>query len=39
MPITITKLHPLFAAEIGGVDTDEPIDDATFAQIRRALDD
>jgi alpha-ketoglutarate-dependent 2,4-dichlorophenoxyacetate dioxygenase len=39
MPIATTKLHPLFAAEIGGVDTGKPIDDATFAQIRRALDD
>ncbi len=39
MTITITKLHPLFAAEIGGVDTGEPMDDATFADIRAALDE
>ena len=38
MAITITPLHPLFGAEIGGVDTGAPIDDATFAEIRAALD-
>jgi len=37
--ITIKKLHPLFVAEIGGVDTGEPMDDATFAEIRAALDE
>jgi alpha-ketoglutarate-dependent 2,4-dichlorophenoxyacetate dioxygenase len=39
MPITIEKLHPLFCAEIGGVDTGAPMDDATFAEIRAALDE
>jgi alpha-ketoglutarate-dependent 2,4-dichlorophenoxyacetate dioxygenase len=39
MPITIKKLHPLFCAEIGGVDTGEPMDDATFDEIRAALDE
>ena len=39
MSITINKPHPLFVAEIGGVDTGAPMDDATFAEIRRALDD
>jgi alpha-ketoglutarate-dependent 2,4-dichlorophenoxyacetate dioxygenase len=39
MPITITKLHPLFVAEIGGVDTGAPMDDATFGEIRAALDE
>lgn len=39
MPITINRLHPLFCAEIGGVDTGGPIDDATFAAIRAALDE
>lgn len=39
MAITIKKLHPLFVAEIGGVDTGEPMDDATFAEIRAALDE
>jgi alpha-ketoglutarate-dependent 2,4-dichlorophenoxyacetate dioxygenase len=37
--ITINKLHPLFVAEIGGVDTGKPMDDATFAEIRAALDE
>ena len=39
MPITIKQLHPLFCAEIGGVDSGEPIDDATFGEIRAALDE
>jgi alpha-ketoglutarate-dependent 2,4-dichlorophenoxyacetate dioxygenase len=39
MPITIKKLHPLFCAEIGGVDTGLPVDDATFGEIRAALDE
>ena len=39
MPITIKKLHPLFCAEIAGVDTGEPMDDATFGEIRAALDE
>jgi alpha-ketoglutarate-dependent 2,4-dichlorophenoxyacetate dioxygenase len=39
VPITIKQLHPLFVAEIGGVDTGAPIDDATFAEIRAALDE
>ena len=39
MPITIKPLHPLFCAEIGGVDTGAPIDDATFADIRAAFDE
>jgi alpha-ketoglutarate-dependent 2,4-dichlorophenoxyacetate dioxygenase len=39
MPITIRKLHPLFCAEIGGVDTGLPMDDATFGEIRAALDE
>jgi alpha-ketoglutarate-dependent 2,4-dichlorophenoxyacetate dioxygenase len=37
--ITITRLHPLFAAEIGGVDAGGAIDDETFAGIRAALDE
>jgi len=39
LPITITKLHPLFCAEIGGVDTSSAVDDSTFAEIRAALDE
>jgi alpha-ketoglutarate-dependent 2,4-dichlorophenoxyacetate dioxygenase len=38
MAITIRPLHALFCAEIGGVDTGAPMDDAMFAQIRAALD-
>jgi len=36
---TIKKLHPLFCAEIGGIDTGAAIDDATFGEIRAALDE
>ncbi|MBI3517057.1 MAG: TauD/TfdA family dioxygenase [Proteobacteria bacterium] len=39
MAISITPLHPLFGAEIGRVDVGAPLDDATFAAIRAALDD
>ena len=39
MAITIRQLHPLFCAEISGVDTGQPMDDATFAAIRAALDE
>ncbi len=39
LAITIKQLHPLFCAEIGGVDGGVPMDDATFGEIRRALDD
>ncbi|MBV9861492.1 MAG: TauD/TfdA family dioxygenase [Alphaproteobacteria bacterium] len=39
MGITVTRLHPLFCAEIGGVDTGEPMSEATFAEIRAALDE
>jgi alpha-ketoglutarate-dependent 2,4-dichlorophenoxyacetate dioxygenase len=39
VPVTIKKLHPLFCAEIGGVDTGKPMDDATFGEIRAALDE
>jgi alpha-ketoglutarate-dependent 2,4-dichlorophenoxyacetate dioxygenase len=36
--ITVRQLHPLFCAEIGGVDTGAPMDDATFAEIRAAFE-
>jgi alpha-ketoglutarate-dependent 2,4-dichlorophenoxyacetate dioxygenase len=39
MTITIRPLHPLFCAEIGGVDTGKPMDDGTFAEIRAAFDE
>ncbi len=39
MAITIKPLHTLFCAEIGGVNTGEPMDDATFAEIRSAFEE
>jgi len=39
MAITIRQLHPLFCAEIADVDTGAPMDEATFAEIRAALDE
>jgi alpha-ketoglutarate-dependent 2,4-dichlorophenoxyacetate dioxygenase len=39
MAITITPIHPLFGAEIGGVDVGAPLDDAVFSEIRAALDE
>jgi alpha-ketoglutarate-dependent 2,4-dichlorophenoxyacetate dioxygenase len=38
VPLTIKQLHPSFCAEIGGVATGSPMDDATFGEIRAALD-
>jgi alpha-ketoglutarate-dependent 2,4-dichlorophenoxyacetate dioxygenase len=38
MAITIKQLHPLFCAEIGGVDTGQPMDDPTVAEIRAAFE-
>jgi len=37
--LAITPVHPLFAAEIGGVDLTRPLDDATFARIAEAFDE
>jgi alpha-ketoglutarate-dependent 2,4-dichlorophenoxyacetate dioxygenase len=37
--ITITPLHPLFGAAIGGVDVGQPLDDQTFAAIRAAFEE
>ncbi len=39
MTITVRRLHPLFCAEIGGVDTGEPMDDATFGEILAAFEE
>jgi len=39
MAITIRPLHPLFCAEIDDVDTGEPMDDATFAEIVAAFEE
>jgi alpha-ketoglutarate-dependent 2,4-dichlorophenoxyacetate dioxygenase len=37
--LTITPVHPLFAAEIGGVDLTRRLDDAVFARIAAAFDE
>jgi alpha-ketoglutarate-dependent 2,4-dichlorophenoxyacetate dioxygenase len=39
MAIQVTRLHPLFAAEIGGVDLRRPLGEATFGAIRDAFDE
>jgi alpha-ketoglutarate-dependent 2,4-dichlorophenoxyacetate dioxygenase len=36
--ITPKPLHPLFAAELAGIDLTQPIDEATLGQFRRAMD-
>ena len=36
--ITVTRLTPAFAAEIGNVDISRPLDDATWAEIRAAFE-
>jgi len=37
--LTITPVHPLLGAEIGGVDLTRPLDDSTFARIAEAFDE
>src|SRR5438105_1307220 len=39
MTLTVRPLHPLFAAEISGVDLCRPIDAATQREIERAMDE
>ena len=39
MPLTLRKLNPLFGAEITGVNTAQPMSDATFAEIRAAFEE
>jgi len=39
MPLETRKLHPLYGVEIVGVDVAKPIDEATFAEVRAALDE
>lgn len=39
MGLQLTKIHPLYAVEIGGVDLSKPVDDATFAEIRTAFEE
>ena len=38
-PVTITSVHPAFAAEVSGVDLTRRLDDATFERIAVAFDD
>ena len=38
-PLTISPLHPLFAAEVSGVDLTRPLDDPTFERIAAAFDE
>jgi len=38
MSLTVRQLHPLFAAEVSGVDAGGPIDAATFAALNAAID-
>lgn len=39
MAITVKRLHPLFAAEIGGVDLTRALDAATFSAIENAFEE
>lgn len=39
MALNLRKLHPLYGVEIVGVDVAKPVDDATFGEIRAALDE
>lgn len=39
MALTVRGLHPLFGAEIVGIDTGAPMSDATFAEIRAAFEE
>jgi alpha-ketoglutarate-dependent 2,4-dichlorophenoxyacetate dioxygenase len=39
MTLTTRSLHPVFAAELGGIDLTRPIDDAVIAAFRRAMDE
>lgn len=39
MPITVRKLHPLFGAEISGVDISEPVSARDFGEIRAAFEE
>ncbi|MCW5744646.1 MAG: TauD/TfdA family dioxygenase [Alphaproteobacteria bacterium] len=39
MTLTVRKLHPLFGAEIGGVDLTRPVAAGTFEEIRSAFEE
>ena len=38
MSISITPLHPLFAARVSGIDLSQPVDPDDFVAIQAALD-
>jgi alpha-ketoglutarate-dependent 2,4-dichlorophenoxyacetate dioxygenase len=38
MTLQLTPLHPLFAAEVSGVDASYPLADKTIAEIQAAID-
>src|SRR5262245_55179796 len=39
MALSVRKLHPLFAAEIAGIDVSRPLDEDTRFGIERAMDE
>jgi alpha-ketoglutarate-dependent 2,4-dichlorophenoxyacetate dioxygenase len=39
VPVTVKRLHPQFAAEIGGADLTRPLDDATWRAIEDAFEE
>lgn len=39
MPITVRKIHPLFGAEVSGVDIREPVSAREFGEIRAAFEE
>jgi alpha-ketoglutarate-dependent 2,4-dichlorophenoxyacetate dioxygenase len=39
MAMTVKRLHPLFVAELGGLDLTRPLDEATFAEIVAAFNE
>ena len=38
-PITVTKLHPLFGAEVSGIDITRPLSAREFGPIRAAFEE
>jgi alpha-ketoglutarate-dependent 2,4-dichlorophenoxyacetate dioxygenase len=39
MALNLRNLHPMYGVEVVGVDVAKPVDDATFGEIRAALDE
>ena len=39
MPLTVKPLHPVFAAEVSGIDLRRPLDQAELAGFIRAMDE